>query len=177
MQASGYLELDIQRFEQLSDAKYVDISGLKIRKHNKTRKVYGNVTMHFDWAGNEVLGEIRAFKKSGGEYRLLPYKLPRTPVCKALNEDIYFYPEMTEMSSFPKKPISCPQPKVNICSEMIAHSKLFSQGIYEFNGYHMEGKNMPIMIMPSGDYAIEVTWWKEDVVLFRFRGYSFVINI
>lgn len=110
-QGSGYLEIDIQRIEQLSDKKYFDVSGLKIRKHNKTRKIYGNATLHID-LGNDVLPEIKAYKKSGGEYRLLPYKMPKTPFCEGINGDSYFYPEFAQTSSFPKQPVPCPMPKV-----------------------------------------------------------------
>lgn len=114
-----YLEIDLQKIEQIGETKYLDCSALKIRKENKTRKVFGNLTLHHD-LGNDVLVESQIFKKSGSGYQLMPYRLPKKPFCDAVNQGKYIYPEIAEMSSFPSPPISCPMPKVNSSFKMIS---------------------------------------------------------
>lgn len=53
----------------------------------------------------------------------------------------------------------------------------YSQGVYNFFGFYANGKDWPVMIMPSGDYMAELTFMKEGVEIFRLRGYASIINI
>lgn len=112
--AIAYFDVEIQRFEQYSDTTYADYRSLKVRKNNKTRKLYGNITINkpFD---NKFTVSMVTFTKQGGEYRMLPYKLPEKQFCDFFNEDDLFYPELTEYSDF-TNPIRCPLPVVSFLS-------------------------------------------------------------
>lgn len=92
--------------EQLSDTTYADYSGLKVRKHNGTRKMYGNVTFKVP-IDNTFTREMVSFIKQGGEYRLLPYKFPSMPFCAFLQNDVFFYEEVCNYTDF-IYPAPCP---------------------------------------------------------------------
>lgn len=110
MKVHGYLEVQIQYLEQLDEPTYVDYSKLKVRKVNGTRKIFGNVTCHIP-LDNTYLCEALVYIKQGGQYRLMPYKLPKKGVCDVHNEDKYFYPDLVAASDFPM-PYPCPLPTV-----------------------------------------------------------------
>lgn len=116
---TAYIEIDIQKFDQLSGEDLIDSTGIKIRKENKTRKVFGKVLLLQD-VGNDVLAGVRVFKRSGSGYQLLPYKLPPKPICDALNKGGYIYPEIVAMSDAPKQPVPCPLPKVRTSIKKIS---------------------------------------------------------
>lgn len=106
------MEIDLQRVEQLNELTYVDYSKLFIRKVNRTRKMFGNVTVHVPLDNNDI-AEVAFYVKQAGEYRLMPYRLPKKGICDFLKEDKYLYPELTEYSSFPL-PAPCPYPAVSL---------------------------------------------------------------
>lgn len=114
---SAYIEIDIQKFDQRSGECLVDSTGLKIRKENKTRKIFGKVVILQD-VGNDVIAEIKLFKKSGSGYQLLPYRIPPKPFCDTINKGSYLYPEIAAMSDFPEQPIPCPLPKVRTALDL-----------------------------------------------------------
>jgi hypothetical protein len=47
------------------------------------------------------------YLKQGGEYRLLPYKLPKKPLCDFVNEDAFFLPKAVNVSEI-RFPMACP---------------------------------------------------------------------
>ena len=49
----------------------------------------------------------RMYLKQGGEYRELPYKLPKKPICDFVNEDSFFIPKTVNVSDI-TLPFSCP---------------------------------------------------------------------
>lgn len=55
--------------------------------------------------------------KQGGEYRLLPYKLPKKPVCKFANEDKFFLPKTANVSEI-TFPMACPLEVVKIFNDL-----------------------------------------------------------
>ena len=60
---------------------------MKIRKINKTeRAIVGDCVINSP-LGNEIEVSIDAFTKQGGEYRLMPYKVPPGPFCDFLIKD------------------------------------------------------------------------------------------
>lgn len=90
------------------------MTGMKIRKVNKThRGVTGDIVMLVSDVDNEMLVEARLAQKQGGEYRLLPYKLPQKKLCSFFDEDTIFFPEFTKASNI-SLPFPCPVPKVTI---------------------------------------------------------------
>ena len=65
--------------------------------------------MDFD---NSYTVSVKSFKKQGGEFRLMPYKLDRKKYCDFFNDDSYIFPEFVKYSDF-KLPLPCPLVKVN----------------------------------------------------------------
>lgn len=105
-------EAEIQYFEQLHGTENFDCSSFKIRKQNKTRKVYGTVIMHMP-LDNSVMVRFEAFKKQGGEYRKLPYRLPPMPQCETTKGNNTYYEDLSKVSDFPY-PAPCPFPIVSV---------------------------------------------------------------
>lgn len=64
----------------------IDFSQLKVRKIKKIRSLIGEIKLHIP-IGNDIMFELKAYKKQGGEYRLMPYKLQPSPFCDFLAQD------------------------------------------------------------------------------------------
>lgn len=98
-----------------------DWSQLKIRKisnTNRTRAIFGDVFLYIPF-GNNIEVAVEAYKKQGGEYRLMPYRVPRQPFCDCLIKDELFYPEVSKHSDFPADlKNNCPLPPVNFFKYM-----------------------------------------------------------
>lgn len=106
-QTSAYFEVEIMRIEQII-----------IRKHNGTRKAYGNYLVK-EPIGNDFLTTIKAYKKQGGEYRLMPYKISTKPFCDFMNEDKYMIPEFFSFVNI-SLPMPCPLlPVSHKCTNLI----------------------------------------------------------
>lgn len=91
----------------------MDGSGIKVKKLNRTtRGLVGNITYHVP-LDDSYFVEAHFYKKQGGEYRLMPYKVPPTGFCKAVKNDIYFYPDLAKFSNYPM-PFPCPFTPVSI---------------------------------------------------------------
>lgn len=103
---------------------------------------------------NSVLCHVTAYKKQGGEYRLMPYKIKK-PLCEFLEEDKYFYDDFCANSTM-INPFPCPYPIGNI----------------QVNGYTPSLKNIPSTIIPSGDYRLHFSLKKQqkEVVLAKIWG-------
>lgn len=102
------------RCEQLEGDRenFLDASGVKVKKINKTvRALVGDIRVHVP-LDDTYMAEAFSYKKQGGEYRLLPYKLPASGVCSIINNDNMFYPELVQASDFPM-PFPCPGPTVS----------------------------------------------------------------
>jgi hypothetical protein len=113
----------MQRTEQLSDSTYLDYKGLKIRKHEGYRKIFGNVTHHIDM-DNSYDTMVDLYLKQGGEYRMLPYKLKRSPLCDFYSGDKFFYEDMTKTVSYPF-PFVCPLKKVSFSFQIFNYFSIF----------------------------------------------------
>lgn len=76
-QIFAYFELDLQKFEQVeADIRFFDWSELKLKKENRTRKLFGQMK-YFVPADNSFQVEMTSFTKQGGEYRKLPFRVAR----------------------------------------------------------------------------------------------------
>lgn len=104
------MDIEVQRLEQLNGTNWADWSNLKTRRVDKDRKLFGNITIHTD-IDNSYLIEFRTYKKQGGEYRLLPYRLPKKKFCDAIRDDDVVYPDLAAVSDF-EMPAPCPYKKV-----------------------------------------------------------------
>lgn len=153
------MEIEVQRIEQLNEPKFIDYTELKIKKVNKERKIVGNTTFHVD-LDNDVIGVVYLFQKQGGEYRLMPYKLQNKGICDFFNDDNIFYPEYSAVSDF-ALPFPCP----------------FKAGRYEIRGYAPTLKNMPTVMLTTGEYGAEVTYSKGELEYLKIRVYVAIINI
>jgi len=74
---------------------------LKVRKINKTRTLVGDVLIKSP-LGDDVTIETAVYVKQGGEYRLMPYRLPPVPFCSFAAKDTYMYPDLAKNSDFPE---------------------------------------------------------------------------
>jgi hypothetical protein len=110
-QTSAYLEIEVQTIEQLSDTKLIDYTGLKVRKSGGRRRIEGkgHIITEID---NTFIAKIVAYKKQGGGYRIMPYKLPEKAFCDFHSDDEFFYPEFAKYTDF-TDPLTCPLPKVS----------------------------------------------------------------
>lgn len=85
--AHSYFDVDLDRFEILEqDSSIIDWSSLKIRKVNKNRSLVGDMKVHAT-LDNDVIIQVKGYKKQGGEYRLMPYKVQPTPLCEFVEND------------------------------------------------------------------------------------------
>lgn len=91
----------------------MDFSNFKVRKVNGERKIFADITAAGE-VNNNFTVEVQFYKKQGGEYRLMPFKLSPKPYCDFLYEHMDFYEEILETSNFQQKPNVCPVSKVNI---------------------------------------------------------------
>jgi Protein of unknown function (DUF1091) len=140
-QVSAYLDIILDRIECSSDSDFIECSTLKVKRVKKQRLMFGNVTI-LQPLDNDVNIQVLFFKKQGGEYRKMPYKIVK-PLCDAIKEDIYFYDELCANSTLPgNRP--CPYPA----------------GFYIFNGYNPSLANIPNSIIPSGEYRFHF-WFKK----------------
>lgn len=112
-QSLEYFDFQVQTCEQNGGNKsLIDYSGLKVRKVKGVRKLFGDVIYHISM-DNTIGVEGYAYIKQGGEYRRLPFKIPRKQFCKFFYEEIYFYPEFAKASDFPPpETATCPLPNV-----------------------------------------------------------------
>lgn len=85
--AYSYFDLQMDRFEILEQDKSIfDWSTVKVRKVGKNRYLVGDIKFLIT-LDNDVTIQMKAFKKQGGEYRLMPYKIPPTPFCDFVKSD------------------------------------------------------------------------------------------
>ncbi|KAG5670617.1 hypothetical protein PVAND_000866 [Polypedilum vanderplanki] len=164
-QSSGsgqHFEVSVDHFEILYEDKSLSEWIIKIRRVNKTRAIFGKVLVHVPY-GNDYKVGLKVLKKQGGEYRYLPYRFPNTPFCDAAATDKYIYPEIVKNSDLPddmKK--NCP----------------LEIGNYTLNGIIPNTENAPKIILPSGEYSAEVSFYNsEDKITSTFRFYATIINV
>lgn len=93
-------------FKQISGEEFVDLTGLKVKKVNKERKVFGKVIFH-QFFDDSVTLAVEAYVKQGGEYRLMPFKPQAQGVCSYTKHHKQYYDEVVEYSDFPD-PAPCP---------------------------------------------------------------------
>jgi Protein of unknown function (DUF1091) len=134
-QVSAYLDVILDRVECSGDPDFLECSNLKIKRVSKERLMFGNFTMVIPM-DNEVIADLAAYQKQGGEYRKMPYKIVK-PFCDIVKEDTYFYDDLCINSTIPKERL-CP----------------FPAGTYFFNGFTPSLANLPTAIIPSGDYRL-----------------------
>ncbi|KAG5667740.1 hypothetical protein PVAND_015710 [Polypedilum vanderplanki] len=155
LQNKIFFEALLDRFELVYENKEKFEWNVKIRKINKTRSILGYVIIKTS-LGNEIVEEIKSLKKQGGEYRYMAYKINKTPFCKLNGEDLIFYPDFAKSSDFPQDIIEkCP----------------LQPGNYSLRGIQFSLKNLPKVVVPSGDYCAESTFYDGDEKILVYRIY------
>lgn len=129
----GYVELNLDYCEQVESDKEncVDWSDLRVKKLNKTfRGIVGTTIFNVEF-GNEFFLSGTAYVKQGGEYRMMPFKLPEIPFCDIVRDDFYYYDAIAAQSDLPQ-PFSCPMPKVfDLHILDILHNSVFLGKLYD----------------------------------------------
>jgi hypothetical protein len=92
----------------------MDWTGLKVKKFtgSKTRGLFGSVKIHGN-VDNTFKYECKIYVKQGGEYRLMPFKIPPQPVCDLFNNEDAFVQDFADVSNI-TQPMPCPMPKVKL---------------------------------------------------------------
>lgn len=103
----AYFDLEFQRCEQLSGFKITDFRDMRVIKINKTTRGFKGTTVQHVALDNSYEVTAVFFKKQGGEYRNLPYRLPTSPFCTYMNEDTFAIPEVAAASDM-VLPLPCP---------------------------------------------------------------------
>lgn len=68
--------------------------------------------------GNDFGAEGFAYIKQGGEYRRLPFKVPKKKFCDFFFDEPYFYPDFQKSTDFPPPgKDNCPLKNVSSVSE------------------------------------------------------------
>ncbi|KAG5678975.1 hypothetical protein PVAND_008590 [Polypedilum vanderplanki] len=157
-----YFDAIIDRFEVVYENKSIWEWNIKVRKINKTRSLVGYVLVK-EPLGNDFKDKTVLLKKQGGEYRYQPYGIPPTPLCLLLVDDKYTYPDIAKNSDFPAD---------------VVHNCPFKPANYSFNGVTFSLKNVPKIIVPSGDYAVELTFY-DSITKFAgiYRIYGTIIQV
>lgn len=141
LQVYAYFDITLDRAECSSAPGFIECSRLKIKRVSKQRLLFGNITICTP-LDNDAVSNLSIFKKQGGEYRKMPYKIVK-PFCDVIKNGIYFYDDLCVNSTLPKhRP--CPYPI----------------GTYVFNGYTPLMANFPHQIIPSGDYKVDISFIK-----------------
>ena len=90
------------------DSSYFDFSNIRAKKINRTHVLVGNGTFFKD-IGNDVQCKILLYKKQGGEYRLMSYKVPVKGFCDFWNTETLIVPDLQKVCAL------CPKQEENRC--------------------------------------------------------------
>jgi hypothetical protein len=88
------------------------VTDVKVRKINKKRGFHGIVILNEN-VDNSFEQEMTMWKKQGGEYREMPFSIPKKDMCKFYGEDKTSYEDFANASDFPY-PFECPLLKVKM---------------------------------------------------------------
>ncbi|KAG5684484.1 hypothetical protein PVAND_013716 [Polypedilum vanderplanki] len=136
-----------------------DNDGVKIKRFNRTAYVItGSFQINIDYA-NECDLLCVLYKKSGNEYKLLPYKFGPKNLCSFVVEEELFYPAFLETTkNFPP---------LGTCD--------FKKGKYEFENYMPDLSKVP-PVFESGDYMVECQALKNKELINGYKIYGQVFN-
>jgi hypothetical protein len=112
--------------------------------------------------GNDVMFEGSIYVKQGGEYRQMPYRLPRKGYCDFAATDIYYYQDMAKNSDLPEDVrANCP----------------LQPGRYNFHNVVLKLDKFPKAIAKSGDYITDAKYFMDDMLILHHQIYVKIINI
>jgi hypothetical protein len=143
------MEFVMERIEVPPKHPLVDLTKVKLVKVNRTTvSIKGSVEFFVD-ADNKCMLELISYQNQGNEYRRLPFKLPKRPLCKFLEEQSDFYNEFQPHTDMPK---DCPIPK----------------GLYNIN-FIPNPEVLPDFL--NGKYMVELIATRDFNVIATVKGY------
>ena len=134
-----------------NDQKHVNLDKLRIKKMNKTHHMLvGEFVFHHEFDDNYQIACL-AYKKTGNDYKLLPYKVGPTNFCEFFRNEKMIYPDIKVVTDFPEYS-TCPWPA----------------GIYHIYGFSPDLSRIP-PILDSGDYMVEFQYRKGEEILNKLQ--------
>ncbi|KAL7037956.1 hypothetical protein ACKWTF_009414 [Chironomus riparius] len=156
-----FFEIILDRVENVFETPSIIEWQVRIKKVNKTRSFVGSMAFKVP-IGNDFKVGLKLMKKQGGEYRYMPYSSPPTAYCDIIINDKYVYPDVLKQSDFPQDiAANCPVPPKN----------------YTFFGAVFNLDAVPTSILGSGEYAGEISYFKDDKVIGTYRVFAYVNKV
>lgn len=103
----------------------------------------------FFFLSQQLMGNM--YKKSGNDYKMMPYKFGPLPLCDFIKNEKYIYPDLVKVSTLP--------PGDN-CDWKI--------GTYTINDYYSDIKIFP-SVLQSGDYMVTSIILKNGELMNGFK--------
>jgi hypothetical protein len=105
---NSFYDVELQNLISKFSDGLIDLSQMRVRrvKGTKERGMSGPWINHGP-IDNSFKFKVTFFKKQGGEYRLLPYNMPLSEFCSAINNEPYAMPDFARHSNF-TLPVPCP---------------------------------------------------------------------
>ncbi|CAO1407379.1 unnamed protein product [Diamesa hyperborea] len=104
-----YVDVSITKGEPINTTgDFGDLTGVKVRKINRKHVITGD--FHYKKGlSNDQQCKVLFYKKQGGEYRLLSYKIPAQGCCDFYNSDNFIVPELAKVCK------KCPKQEDKVC--------------------------------------------------------------
>ncbi|CAO1397777.1 unnamed protein product [Diamesa tonsa] len=104
-----YVDVSITKGEAINTTgDFGDLTGVKVRKVNRKHVISGD--FHYKKGlSNDQQCKVLFYKKQGGEYRLLSYKIPAQGCCDFYNSDNFIVPELAKVCK------KCPKQEDKVC--------------------------------------------------------------
>lgn len=110
---------------------------------------------------NTIETEGNMYRKSGGEYRLLPYRIPRQKFCDFFASENFFFPEITLHSDLPPQG-TCP----------------YENRTYHLNDFAPVLDAIPEVILDdNAEISLEIRFYRKLQKLLTIRFYFMIIKI
>ncbi|CAG9801676.1 unnamed protein product [Chironomus riparius] len=160
--SNAMFECIMTQFDPIvKNCQSMNFDKIKVVRFNRTTLVSnGSFELNFDGSFAEAEGLCNFYKKAGNEYRLTPYKVARTNLCKGMAEDEYFYPAFHTFTNFPP---------VKTCA--------FKNGFTYFIKNYLPDLSKIPPVIGSGDYMLECKIFKGEEFIQGFKTYAQVYNI
>lgn len=138
-EVSAFLDVSLTHTEVLmpGDKTVANIDKLRVKKVNRTHHMLQGEIEAFIPIDNSFDVLCLSYKKSGNEYRLMPYKIGPKKFCNTLKDEQMIYPELLKVSDLPSQD-TCP----------------IMPGKYNIHGYQPDVSKIPVPLKNS-DYMIE----------------------
>ena len=160
---------------------FADFSSLKVKKVNRKHVVTGD--FHYKKGlSNDQQCSVIFYKKQGGQYKLMTFRVPAQGCCDFYNLDTYVVPDFENMcEKCPKqKDRVCPWPPVSysgIITVSIKYHKLFNfiiKGKYRVENMVIDVEKLPPYF--EGEFKAEFQVLQNNEILVGYRFYGNIIK-